>query len=195
MKVAFMRSRSVTSPTSGCSALLLTGDLATEFYRFAMLGFSLAVVLSPNCALAAACITPGSDSPSGQPALSHPATGQIVSRFGLRSHPILQEHRQHFGIDYSRANGDPVFAAAAGEVIFAGVRDGYGLVIVIRHVGLHLETTYAHLSRIDVETGVCVQRQQSIGAIGSSGQTSSTHLHFEVSSATDPLPYLPPLAP
>src|SRR5690606_25756336 len=38
MKVAFMRSRSVTSPTSGCSALLLTGDLATEFYRFAMLG-------------------------------------------------------------------------------------------------------------------------------------------------------------
>lgn len=135
------------------------------------------------------------DGPSGRPALSHPADGPVISGFGPRQDPIRQIRRLHTGIDYAGAVGDPVFAAAAGEVVSSEVRGAYGAVIVVRHDALGLETLYAHLSRRDVEVGDCVQTHQIIGAIGESGTSSAAHLHFEVAAKVDPLRYLPPLAP
>lgn len=139
----------------------------------------------------AACTGAGRDVPAGAPALSHPASGYLLSSHGLRRHPMLQTLRHHDGIDYAGAIGDPVRAAADGEVIFAGALGRYGSAVIVRHDPLHLETTYAHLSQIDVKTGDCVQQQQRIGAIGMSGISSGPRLHFEVREAADPMLHLP----
>jgi murein DD-endopeptidase MepM/ murein hydrolase activator NlpD len=109
----------------------------------------------------------------------------------MRRHPISRTFRWHRGIDYAGAIGDPVVAAAAGKVVFTGDFGEYGSAIVISHESLLVETVYAHLSRINVKVGDCVRNQQLIGAIGNSGMSSSTHLHFEVRAAVDPLGFLP----
>ncbi len=86
----------------------------------------------------------------------------------------------HSGIDLAKPTGLPVFAAGAGTVIFAGWSDwGYGYSIVIAHTPT-LMTLYGHLSRINVSCGQFVSRAQLIGAVGTSGNSTGPHLHFEI---------------
>jgi murein DD-endopeptidase MepM/ murein hydrolase activator NlpD len=121
--------------------------------------------------------------------LSWPTDGRATSGFGSRLHPIFQEVRQHNGIDIPAPTGQPVVAAADGVVRTAGSRGGYGLTVVIDH-GSGLSTLYGHLSRIDVRVGQRVGEAQRIGAIGSTGQSTGPHLHYEVhvrGRPTDPL--------
>jgi murein DD-endopeptidase MepM/ murein hydrolase activator NlpD len=95
----------------------------------------------------------------------------------------------HPGLDMLAWKGDPVRAGAAGCVEFAG-RDngGYGKLVILRH-GLGMTSWYAHLSRIAVRRGTCVAAGTRIGAVGSTGESTGPHLHFELrlrGAAVDP---------
>jgi murein DD-endopeptidase MepM/ murein hydrolase activator NlpD len=85
----------------------------------------------------------------------------------------------HTGLDFAAAPGTPVFAALAGKVIEVGYAGAYGINIVILHDNGR-KTRYAHLSATDVSQGQKVLRGQRIGAVGSTGNSTGPHLHFEV---------------
>jgi len=128
----------------------------------------------------------------GTPQLRWPLTTVAVtvgSPFGARW------GRRHEGIDLPAPIGTPVFAAADGQVVYAGhgVR-GYGNLIVIKHAG-DLLTVYAHNSALLVSQGQPVRAGDRIARVGQSGHATGPHLHFEVRRGqipTDPMSYLPP---
>lgn len=116
----------------------------------------------------------------------------ITSRFGPRTHPILGTVRNHNGIDLRASTGTPVRAAAAGEVVMAGPRGGYGNTVVVGHGG-NMATLNAHLSSVLVSPGQSVTAGQVVGLAGSTGMSTAPHLHFEVrlsGTPVNPLPYL-----
>jgi len=87
----------------------------------------------------------------------------------------------HYGIDISAVEGAPIYAAASGVVTKAlsGWNSGYGNYIVIDHCNGY-STLYAHLSAINVSSGMVVGRGTVIGASGNTGNSFGAHLHFEV---------------
>lgn len=103
---------------------------------------------------------------------------RITSGFAMRFHPILQSWRAHRGVDYGAPTGTPVRTVADGVVEFAGVQNGYGNVIEVRHSSGR-STVYAHLSRIGVRKGERVSQGETIGAVGATGWATGPHLHFE----------------
>jgi murein DD-endopeptidase MepM/ murein hydrolase activator NlpD len=103
---------------------------------------------------------------------------RITSGFAMRFHPVHQTWRQHLGVDYAAPTGTPVRAVGEGVVDFAGVQNGYGNVVIIKHSN-ERETLYAHLSHIDTRTGDHVEQGQRIGAVGMTGWATGPHLHFE----------------
>lgn len=103
---------------------------------------------------------------------------RITSGFKMRFHPILQTWRAHTGVDYAAPTGTPVRTVGDGVVDFAGVQNGYGNIITIKHNN-NDTTVYAHLSRINVKHGERVTQGQHIGAVGSTGWATGPHLHFE----------------
>ena len=109
-----------------------------------------------------------------------PAVGHgISSPFGYRIHPITGQYKLHTGVDINVGYGTPVYAADGGTVILAGWNGGYGNCIVINH-GNGLTTLYGHLSSINVSVGQSVGRGQTIGLVGSTGNSTGPHLHWEV---------------
>jgi hypothetical protein len=117
-------------------------------------------------------------------ALAWPLQAAVGSPFGPRGIGF------HPGIDLSAATGTPVGAAAAGRVIFAGYdRSGYGNLVEIAH-GSGLVSMYAHLSAFSVGVGQSVATGTRVGRVGSTGEATGPHLHFEVrlrGAAVDPL--------
>ena len=103
---------------------------------------------------------------------------RMTSGFAMRMHPILQKWRAHLGVDYAAPTGTPVRTVGDGVVEFAGWQNGYGNVVQIRHAN-ERATLYAHLSRIDVKKGQRTEQGQRIGAVGSTGWSTGSHLHFE----------------
>ena len=103
---------------------------------------------------------------------------RVSSGFAMRMHPILNSWRQHNGIDFAAPSGTPVRSVGDGVVEFAGVQNGYGNIVVIKHRN-NQSTAYAHLSRIDVKVGEAVSQSDKIGAVGSTGWATGPHLHFE----------------
>jgi len=111
---------------------------------------------------------------------------RISSYYGPRSDD------NHTGMDIDGEMGDPVWAAKAGTVVTAGYYGTYGNQVVISH-GDGLQTRYAHMQSISVNVGDEVAIGQQIGTEGSTGNSTGSHLHFEViinGSTTDPLPYI-----
>ena len=106
--------------------------------------------------------------------LAKPSAGVVTSPFG-----VMRWGRMHTGVDFGAAYGSAVVAAEAGKVIRAGWYGGYGLCVDISHGG-GMVTRYAHLSKINVKVGAQVQRRQVIGSVGSTGNSTGPHLHFEV---------------
>lgn len=106
------------------------------------------------------------------------AFSRITSGFKMRFHPILQTWRAHLGVDFAAPIGTPVRTVGDGVVDFAGVQNGFGNVIFVKHRNNHT-TVYAHLSRILVKRGQAVTQGQNIGATGASGWATGPHLHFE----------------
>jgi murein DD-endopeptidase MepM/ murein hydrolase activator NlpD len=103
---------------------------------------------------------------------------RVTSGFKMRFHPILQTWRAHLGVDYAAPTGTPVRTIADGTVEFAGVQNGFGNVVMVKH-GNNNTTVYAHLSRIFVKKGQSVGQGQHVGAVGSTGWATGPHLHFE----------------
>jgi murein DD-endopeptidase MepM/ murein hydrolase activator NlpD len=103
---------------------------------------------------------------------------RVTSGFKMRFHPILQTWRAHLGVDYAAPTGTPVRSIADGTIEFAGVQNGFGNVVIVKH-GNANTTVYAHLSRIFVKNGQSVSQGQNVGAVGSTGWATGPHLHFE----------------
>jgi murein DD-endopeptidase MepM/ murein hydrolase activator NlpD len=124
----------------------------------------------------------------GEPTFQWPVHGEIMSPFGMRH----GEH--HEGIDIRATKGTPVYAAEAGRVIHADASlAGYGKMIVIKHAG-RLYSVYAHNSKLLVEPGQFVEKGQEIAEVGSTGNATTPHLHFEIrtnNTPHDPLEFLP----
>ena len=115
-----------------------------------------------------------------------PVDGTLTSRFGQRW------GRLHAGIDIAAPTGRPISAAAAGRTIYASWMSGYGNVVIVDHGG-GLSTLYGHQSRILTDVGDTLDRGEVLGEIGSTGNSTGPHLHFEVRERgvpTDPIPYL-----
>lgn len=103
---------------------------------------------------------------------------RVSSGFAMRFHPIQKKWKAHLGTDFAAATGTAVRTVGDGVVEFAGVQNGFGNVIFIKHRSEHV-TVYAHLSRINVKKGQSVEQGQNIGAVGSTGWATGPHLHFE----------------
>lgn len=109
--------------------------------------------------------------------------GTITSRYGYRTDPFTGKTAFHCGTDIAMPNGTPILAAADGNVIIANGTDSwggtYGYYIKIRHDGGY-DTLYAHCSSICVSYGQTVTKGQVIGYVGSTGNSTGNHLHFEI---------------
>jgi len=104
------------------------------------------------------------------------ASGFTQARFN----PVLQEWRDHKGIDYAAPMGTPVHATADGVVTFAGIQNGYGSVVFLRHEGTY-STVYGHLAAFAplLKAGDRVAQGDTIGFVGMSGWATGPHLHYE----------------
>lgn len=123
-----------------------------------------------------------------------PVNGRLTSGFGLRRNPLPGTRiKAHKGIDIAVPTGTTVVASGDGEIIFAGYKNVYGKVIVIRHSD-NISTYYAHLSAINVRLSQTVKQGDEIGKSGSTGRSTGPHLHYEVrvdNIAVNPYLYLP----
>ena len=120
------------------------------------------------------------------------ANPNIGTRFGATGD--LWASGRHTGVDFPKPTGTPVRAATSGIVIFAGTDGPYGNVVRLRHAN-GAQTWYGHLSKIIVKKGQRVTTKQQIGKVGSTGNSTGPHLHFEVlpkptAAAIDPIPWL-----
>jgi len=114
----------------------------------------------------------------GSSGFVHPAPGSAKSQ-GIHGYN---------GVDLANYHGAPILAAASGEVIvakYSGWNGGYGLYVVVRHPN-GTQTLYAHLSKVYVSVGERVSAGETIAAMGSTGRSTGTHLHFEVRGARNP---------
>lgn len=117
--------------------------------------------------------------------------GTLRSRFGYRIHPIFKTRRLHTGVDLAARSGTPIYASGDGVIEYYKWQSGYGNKIEIKHVNGY-ETAYGHLSRFvdGMDVGTHVRQGQLIGYVGSTGQSTGPHLHFEIKingNLVDPL--------
>lgn len=118
----------------------------------------------------------------GPELLRLPVAGAVVtSGYGSRRNPFTGGWQLHSGVDLSAPTGTPIMAAGDGVVVSAGWENGYGYTTRIRHAD-GVETMYAHQSAIAawIGEGVRVRQRDIIGAIGSTGNATGPHLHYEV---------------
>ncbi|VAX28027.1 Membrane proteins related to metalloendopeptidases [hydrothermal vent metagenome] len=105
--------------------------------------------------------------------------GYISSNFGWRIHPLTGKRNFHSGVDVAAWPGSPVRATADGIVSFAGWSGGSGKLVVIEH-GFGFTTCFAHNRKIIVKVGQRVKRGDIISYVGSTGNTTGPHVHYEV---------------
>jgi len=123
-----------------------------------------------------------------------PTSGRITSYFGGRKSPGGIGSTNHKGLDIAAPRGTAIYAADGGTVTYAGWMGGYGYTIRIRHDGTGFETFYAHNSSLLVKTGQHVYKGQQVAKMGSTGNSTGSHCHFEIrynGTPKNPLNYLP----
>lgn len=116
----------------------------------------------------------------------------IASPYGWRVHPIYGDWRLHNGLDMSAASGTPIYASKAGTVTSASYNSSAGYHVVIKH-DEEYTTIYMHMTYYIVESGDQVEQGQVIGYVGSTGDSTGPHLHFEIlknGSYVDPALYI-----
>lgn len=145
---------------------------------------------------------------SAQPSMSREVAAQKIASLNPRyafewplREPVLvnfygwRHRRMHEGVDLRAFTGTPVYAAAGGEVIYAGRSlRSYGKMVTVRHPG-GWNTVYAHLSKMSVKVGDVIHQGDVIAISGNTGRSRGPHLHFELrkgSDPVDPVLYLPP---
>lgn len=127
--------------------------------------------------------------------MSVPVSGaRLSSNYGTRIHPITGVKKKHTGVDMAAPQGTDIHAAEGGVVIVAEWWSGYGNTVIIDH-GDDVWTLYGHIRNggIKVEKGQQVKRGEKIAEVGSTGNSTGPHLHFEVrinGNPVDPMPYL-----
>ena len=134
-------------------------------------------------------INPSSALPNAYPfASSSPnkAKKSPSSNFGFRIDPFSHAYKHHAGLDYSLPAGTPVLAAGDGKIKNVGYDQYSGQFIVIEHTNGYA-TKYAHLRAAYALMGAPVKQGQQIGEVGSTGRSTSPHLHFEISQNNTPL--------
>ena len=109
----------------------------------------------------------------------------MASGYGYRIDPFTKNRTMHSGMDFSAKTGTPIYATGDGRISRADNR-GYGLLVTIKHA-FGFQTRYAHNSRIYVKVGNWVSRGDKISAMGSTGRSTGTHLHYEVRRNNKPL--------
>lgn len=117
----------------------------------------------------------GPPEPTVKAVFINPAHGVLTSEYGERW------GRKHTGIDIGGNEGSDIVAAGGGKVVFAGWVTGYGYYTVIDHEN-GFQTAYAHCSELLVSSGERVLKGQKIAFMGNTGNSTGTHLHFEVKS-------------
>lgn len=151
-------------------------------------------------AAAAANAGSGSSASAGAPVVSgngtftHPCPGMtyVSSEFGWRAQPLPGASTNHKGMDFAAPTGTPIYAAAGGTVTSAAYSGNAGNLIVINH-GNGLQTYYMHCDAMYVTAGQQVSKGQNIGAVGTTGNSTGPHLHFQVMAngvPTNPRNYL-----
>jgi len=105
--------------------------------------------------------------------------GELTSAFGYRIHPISEEEGIHTGMDIAAPEGDTISAAFYGTVLETGENKGYGKYVLMEHAG-GLQTLYAHCSEIAAAEGMVLRPGDVIAYVGSTGNSTGPHLHFEV---------------
>ena len=131
---------------------------------------------------------------SGNGTFTHPCPGysRISSTFGYRTAPKAGASTNHKGVDFAAATGTPIYAAAAGTVTTARYSGNAGNLVIINH-GNGLQTYYMHTSKMYVKEGQKVEKGQNIAAVGTTGNSTGPHLHFQVmlnGCAVNPMSYL-----
>ena len=106
---------------------------------------------------------------------------RISSNFGMRKHPISGFNKMHKGVDFAAPIGTPIYAGGNGIVEYVGINGGYGKYIRLRHNNGY-KTAYAHLSNYKkgISRGVRVNQGDVIGYVGSTGNSTGPHLHYEI---------------
>ena len=115
-----------------------------------------------------------------------------LSPFGMRRSPFTGNWAMHQGVDISWWPGAPIRASADGQVVFSGMKGGYGRTIQIQHE-YGFQTLYAHLSSISAYEGKQVKKGEIIGFLGRTGRSTGFHLHYEVrigTKAVDPMIFM-----
>ena len=123
-----------------------------------------------------------------------PTSGVITSYFGYRDSPTAGASSNHGALDIANGRGTSIYAADGGTVTYAGWYGGYGYTVEITHNNTGFVTLYAHCSSLAVSTGDHVYKGEYIAAMGSTGISTGSHLHFEMrknGTKVDPLNYLP----
>jgi murein DD-endopeptidase MepM/ murein hydrolase activator NlpD len=124
--------------------------------------------------------------PAIQP-ISNQDLRRLSSYFGYRPDPYYKVSKFHSGVDFTAPTGTEVYATGDGTVIEAArSKGGYGNVIMIDH-GFGYKTMYAHLHQFRAKKGDRVKRGQVIATVGSSGKSTSPHLHYEVHKNNTPI--------
>ncbi|MCI8623970.1 MAG: M23 family metallopeptidase [Provencibacterium sp.] len=122
-----------------------------------------------------------------------PVSGRVSSGFGWRDNPLAPgRYDFHTGLDIAAAEGTVILAALPGVVSDTGYSDSYGNYLHIAHAG-GLETHYAHCAELIAKTGEVIRQGERIALVGSTGNVTGPHLHFEIRQqglCCDPLPQL-----
>lgn len=110
----------------------------------------------------------------------------LSSNYGSRMDPFSQQLSYHAGVDFSAPAGTPILATGDGKVIKTDFDRGLGQYIEIEHAS-GFTSKYAHLKRFHIRQGELVKRGQVIGEVGSTGRSTSPHLHYEISYQGTPI--------
>lgn len=159
------------------------GDAAEDLERLERASARLAAQIQATSSSSSPAAPAAAPSAAG---FIWPVSGPITSGYGQRW------GRLHAGVDIAAGFGTTIRAAASGTVTYSGWLGGYGNLVVVDHGG-GISTAYAHQQRIYASVGQAVSQGEALGEVGSTGNSSGPHLHFEVrvnGNAVDPLGYL-----
>ncbi len=126
---------------------------------------------------------------NGMVIANKPITGMITARFGENSRV---RSTSHTGLDIATSTGTPIKVVANGTVIFAAQKGSYGKMVKVQHEN-GVQTWYAHCSKLYVKSGDKVSAGETIAAVGSTGNSTGSHLHLEIrinGTAVNPQKYL-----
>ena len=125
--------------------------------------------------------------------LGHPLDSiRISENFGIRKHPITKRWNWHCGLDLAGTYRDTIYATGSGRIVKAKRYRGYGRCVIIKHKGGY-KSLYGHMNKLFVKWNDEIKDGDPIGTVGSTGFSTGTHLHYEISrykKYTDPKYYL-----